>query len=335
MRNLFLVAVLSSLVVGCSHEDPTDCVALVVVDGAPLTVGQVRNAVLLEQSFRSRINKKDISDKRLKKWRNSTAFQLIPFELAKMLLNRHFDLTGVRRTDESDAETLRRYNSRLRGKYPSLSALVASFPESEQAPLRTRLAYESRLESYRRSLADSLKVSDAELAERIEDERKRNDEARTVNSNAWARARACHDELANGADWMKTAAKYSEDALASSNGLAFAEDWMRYPVSGNSTDPVISEALKKLDVGQFTQPLDTDYGILIARLMSRDDADMACSRILFRLIDIPQGEIDGEDLRKRMEGEAFSQHMSALTNRLFKDATIKYPMGETITYEVF
>ena len=93
--------------------------------------------------------------------------------------------------------------------------------------------------------------------------------------------------------------------------------------------------MKKLDVGQFTQPLDTDYGILIARLTSRDDADMACSRILFRLIDIPQGEIDGEDLRKRMEGEAFSQHMSALTNRLFKDATIKYPMGETITYEVF
>lgn len=335
MRYAILAVCLFSLLVGCSPEDKTERVALVVVDGTPLTVGEVRRAVLLEQSLRERAQKKGIPENRLKKWRNSTAFRLIPSELAQMLLNRHFDKVGVRRTDESDAETLKKYNSRLRGKHPSLSDLVAAFPKDVQASLRDRLSYESRLAAYRQSLADSLTVSDEELAGRIEADRAHNAEARAVNSNAWAKARACYDALASGADWMETAARYSEDALISTNNLEYAEDWMRYPVNGSTSDPVISEALKKIDVGQFTHPLDTDYGILIVRLTSRDDADMACSRILFRLVDVSEESSDGEGLRKQMEKDAFSQHMSALTNRLFKEAAIDYPMGETITYEVF
>ena len=332
---LLIIAICLSIFVGCSCEDPADRVAFVVVDGTPLTVGQVRHAVLLEQSFQMRTKKKDIPESSVAKWRNSTAFRLIPSELAKMLLTRHFDHENVQRTDESDATILKRYNSRLRGKYSSLAELIASFTPDDQETLKKRLSYESRLEAYRLSLMPGLKVSDDELADRIKQEKEHDAEARSINSNAWAKASACYNELLNGADWMKTAAKYSEDALVSSNNLEFAEDWMHYPVNGTSADPTISEALKKLEVGQFTKPLDTDYGVLIVRLVSRDDADMLCSRILFRVIDVQQEDFNREILRKQMEQDAFAQHMSALTKRLFDEAKIEYPMGKEITYKIW
>lgn len=332
---LLIIAACLSFIVGCSREDPADRVAFVIVDGTPLTVGQVRHAVLLEQSLQMRTRKMALSESRLTKWRNSTAFRLIPSELAKMLLIRYFNCENVQSTDASDAAILKRYNSRLRGKYLSLADLIASFTPDDQAAFKKRLEYESRLEAYRLSLVPVLKVSDEELADKIKQENEYNAKAMAINSNAWARANACYNELLNGADWMKAAVKYSEDALVSSNNLEFAEDWMHYPVSGSSVDPTISEALKKLEIGQFTKPLDTDYGVLIVRLESRDDTDMLCSRILFRVIDVQQGDINEEILRKQMEQDAFAQHMSALTKRLFDEATIEYPMGQEITYKIW
>ena len=333
MRCWLSVLLLSMLVCSCSKDSSSDDVILIVINGEKVTASEVREAVLFEQQIKEATGK-PIPEKNVKKWRNSTAFRMMPGEFARVLLTQWFEKSDVGRSEEAANVVLKRYNQRLRTKCTTTQELISSFTGNRDF-LEKRIAYETLLESYYQSISNDLKVCDEELELRIQQERDHTVKLQTLNSNAWAKAEACYHELKSGVKWTEAAAKYSEDKLVSSNNLEFAEDWMSYPVKGNTIDPEIVEALGKLEIGEFTRPIDTDYGLLIVRLTERDDSVMGCSRILFRLADVATDEPDPEAQRKQMEREALNQHMAALVQRLFKEAAIEYPMGETITYEVF
>ena len=97
------------------------------------------------------------------------------------------------------------------------------------------------------------------------------------------RAEAALAELKNGAKWADVVAKYSDDAQTSANGgdLGFFKK--------GTLAPQLSAAIEKVDVGETTGVLKTQYGYMILKVKQRrqqglapfDDVEQRVDEILY------------------------------------------------------
>lgn len=323
---------MSLIMVGCSARDELQHVVFAVIDGSPITAAEVRDLVLLKQSIATAAGK-PIKPKGFKRWANSTALRSIPNIIAMRLLDRKFSQLGVRRSPVSDKQILFRYNRLFRTKCKTLDEFSEKIEGNRDLFLK-QLDYESRIQAYTLSVSNALTVTDEELSSRMEFDLNERKKAIDFNQTASNRAMKCFALLNKNAPWNEMSAKFSEDVLLSADNRDFTNKWDVVNVATNQPNTALLAKLRPLKAGEWTEPVELDDGLAIVRVLRRENDEVTCARILFRLAQI-QPETDVESLRDVMMKEAIEQHFEILLKSLHRQAKIEYPMGVNVNYEIF
>ena len=141
-----------------------------------------------------------------------------------------------------------------------------------------------------------------------------------TNALVYARATNVWEKLKAGADFKESAKQFSEvDREAKDGG-----EWGTLGLQQLEPDEDLVTWAQKLQVGEFSPPIEGDNGLMILRLDSKKGEDYTFSRIYFKLPMFRQ-ELSEEELlaykRKQHESEVLAREVKAL----LKSADVVWP----------
>ena len=262
---------------------------------------------------------------------NSMAVKAVPSLLSSKLIAAELDRRDIRPTAEAKQRVLDRYRQRTRQKKVSLDELAVRFGPFEKA-FRHQFEFESRLETFLSS-QEECQVTDEEIEIAEAQGKQVNAKAKADNERAKKRGEEAWNRLNAGESWENVAKAYSEDKLLYGPNCNYDKEWETFPLKEFYLKE-LAEALKETKVGAYTKPIDTDEGLIIAKVLSIKDNCYECVRILIRLRTF-------EDIVSREERKVLLQRVKRrdfqldLLKELKAARTISYPLGTNFTYMVW
>ena len=324
----FYVFLAFSVLCGCKGKD--DEVAFAIIDGWPLTVSQVSNAVQITARIRE-LSKRPIPEKRFARWANGFAMKVIPGLLSARLWECEIRRQGLT-AEEIDRQTvLGRYAKRLKSKAKTIDELAPLFGDLESV-FRAQFERECLFETYRRRNFDN-EVSESAVESYCQAVSNQMVQSERINADAKKRGDDIWTRLNKGEDWMKVAKECTEDAKLSEDNKDYWKEWETF-VNNNCLLDEVKEVLPTIPVGGISKPLDTDEGLVIVKVLKREGNETTCARILLRLAylyEIPKREA----ARAKLLKEQLEDNQLELLQELKEKAVIEYPLGTNFTYRIW
>ena len=306
-------------------------VVLAVVDGKPLTAAEVKDAVLVAAKSHSLSRGLAKSSPPSGHGANVMAMRLTPQLISSLVLDKELDRRKLVPTKESDAEVLARYNKRFKSSAKTPKELCALF--GDLAPVfRRQFTRESR---YREmfSREPSLKVTEADVGKFYTDLSNRVDRCAQINTRATNLMEQAWNELASGKPWDVVATNYTEDAILEETYADNWKDWVSIDLK--KIEPMeLMVAISKLKPGEYTRPIEIDEGLIIVKLVSREDDFCSLARILVRLgvpVAVPERADAEKTIRKRKEVE----FQKRILHQLRAKANLQYPFGKKFVFTIW
>lgn len=327
MKNGFALALALALGTGC-HEKPVDTV-FAVVNGRSITANYVRDVVLIRAKM-SELSGHRIPEDKFVHWANGLAAKALSGLISAELL----DAELIRRGEEAEQtdveKTLAGYCQGMSKPMTNVNELARLFGPQEAA-FRVQFARSARFSAFNRRHVPP--VTERDVADYLRGQSNRLEWAKKIDAIAWQRARKACERLGNGESWASVAKDCSEDALQDEANASFAEEWATVGADGFGY-PELALALPKLEAGAWSQPVETDEGLLVVKVIERTKDKWTLARMLFRLaepVEIPSVE------EVRMELPLQRQHEVQLNlqRELMKKAKIEYPLGTNFTCQIW
>jgi len=278
---------------------------------------------------------KALSPKQFPYWANSTAMKMVPALVAAERLDLMICSNGVTRTAASDTAVLSRYNGILRKSCGTVDELAAEFGEYATA-FEIQFGRESRQEAF--FSADSrFKVTDKDVTNYYNSYSNSLATAEKYNSNAFLRATNVCARLKAGEEWIKVAKEETDEGKDAADKAAatYYEFWEDLYVK-NSQEPEVVEAVTQLKPGEWTAPIETGEGIVIAKFLGRDAESGAykCARILIQLAILPQ-EVSPKNLPNYLTAKKRKRYEYSIREDLVADYPAQFPLGTNFTYKIW
>ncbi|MGN0851950.1 MAG: peptidylprolyl isomerase [Kiritimatiellia bacterium] len=341
-RPIFLVAMLGCALGGCGRSDspPTAAardvfaerpdVAMAVVDGARVTVGDYRARCRIELWMYKR-RRPNLADAALRQFVASRSDVVLPELMNQRLIDRYLAAAGVAFDEAQMDKAVAAVWARIGEKRPP--ADVAAEIGVPEAFLRRQFAAPAMVEAAVRAFdPDSAKISEAEIDAGLARQAAYAERARATNalnyaacSNALARVRAGEDFAAVGS----ACGQQDTDEAAA---------WGDF-----EPDELDSEALRAwaftAPVGSVGGPFELEDGLSIVKILAREAGTLADSlaskgvasvslaRITFRLADEEPEPRTRAHVRKALLNWKAKQAQKALFADLHGKMKVDYPNG--------
>lgn len=342
LTKAIIVGLLAISLVGCGErqgEQPmvsasaeTNApIVFAIVDGKSLTVDRVKEAVLVSARYREICRGKPMPP--FGKWSNNEAMRITPGIVQSMVLENELNRLSVRSTEASDSEVLAKYNRRLPKKRnaKSVDDLVMRFGDLGPA-FRRQFVQESRIAAFYATHPE-LEVTGADISRYYHSLSNRMIQCEKINRRARARVNEAWGKLKKGESWENVATNYTEDALLDVSLADNWKDWMSVPAGKLDSDE-LAQAVGRLDVGGFTAPIETEEGVIIVRLLEKNEDLCSLARILVRMaIDVEFPE--REEAIAYVKQEKRVKFQQELLPRLRERMKIEYPLGKKFTYKIW
>lgn len=227
-----------------------------------------------------------------------------------------------------------------KSEFKSWNNFIKDFSTEEQKLIDERVQAEALISAVRKSFFDTNPVNittqEVEVCQkRLEDYHKR---ASATNDLIWARASNIWNKVSNGMNFEMAANRYTEDENEPEDG-----EWGEFLLGDFNEERELQKCISQLIPGQITPPIEGDNGLMILKLVSKDE-DIAknnegiveplkvrynLSRIFFRLpVFYEKATFDEiwKSLRDVKEKKAFS----LFVDKLKSDVSIDFPSGTKI-----
>lgn len=330
MRLPLIVCILGLAVCGCRPADPLSRVVFVKADDLTVTAKDAKDAAEFLAAAQACAGK-PLKERDRVKWINRTAMKVMPSLVASALLDREFRQRGLKVSDAAEAAVLARYRQTVRKPRASVDEIAKEFEDSGPY-FRRQFVRECRLEQYLMDCDsvvptdEDMEIAEAQLKQVIAKNEAENARAKERGDEAWKR-------LVAGEDWEAVAKSYSEDKLLYGDDCDYAHEWETINPKYFYLQEV-ANALPGMKVGAFTNPIETDEGLMIVRVVGKEsDEQYKCVRILIRLkvkMEMPERAA----LRKQLEQENREQAQLDLLADIRKNVKFEYPLGTNFTYKV-
>lgn len=305
-------------------------VAFCVVDGEAITAEYVRDIALMVAKI-TELSGKKVSADIIPAWGNSFAMKITPNLISSKLISNEANRLGIKPTAESDAETLAKFNRQTRSMAKSKEELAEKFGSLKQVFL-SNFEAESQRTAYFDSLPE-LRVTDRDVEEFYLDLTNRLEKIAKLDANARKKCRKVEERLAAGTDWETVADRFSEDATVDKANKIYSKEWGYFKIK--DMQPLdLAIAVAMLETNKWTKAVETDEGLVIAKLLNRDGDLVSLARILIRLpirLEVPSRE---EAVRKIMQTKQNDFQLELLP-RLRAQSKIEYPLGTNFTYRIW
>lgn len=329
MKVAHLLLVVAFVASGCGRkaEDPS----FAVIDGWPLTESFVKDIVLIQARL-SELGGRPIPKKAFTQWANEFATKSVPSLISSRLWEAEALRIGLSEDPADVADVVKGYGEMIKRPVKSVDELADLFGDQADA-FRAQLRREALFRTYERKILE-VKVLDYQLAGFLSAKTNELNQVKEVNAKAKRKANEAWNELNAGNPWEKVAKKYSED---SENGKGFENYWKFWGIfrlQDMYLQPLVAP-LAVMRKGGYTNPIETDDGIVIAKVLDVDkDGLYTCARILIRTaypVDIPTVE----EARKRLYKFNLESRLKDLQIDLRAKATITYPLGTNFMYAIW
>lgn len=304
-------------------------VAFAVVNGRPITAQFVKDTVLVSAKIRELSKHKPTPA--FGKWSNREAMRIAPGLTYAVAIEIDLKGRGINATAESDAATLARYNRMMRRSAKSVDELAPLF--GELAPVfRCQFARESRMDALYRQTPE-LEVKEKDIARHFASLSNRVERCKKINEDAWKRINRAWDELQKGGKWENVATNYSEDAILEKTYADNWKDWMSIDLA-KLEPPELAAAVRGLAVGGYTKPMETEEGLVIARVNERDGDFCGLSRILVRSaveVEIPDREAAIRQIASERKRDFQREYIAGLKEKM----KFEYPLGMKFYYRIW
>ena len=322
MKNLFFIGCISlaAILAGCGRGGGPDKSVYVVVNGKPVTVEYVSNAVMVAARTME-LARRPVQKKNFTKWANRMATARSRMFVSSEMIDQELVRRGVEPTAESDKSELEKYNATLRGKYASAGELADAYGDLKPTFLDL-FRKGSRLAAYM-ATKDELKVSEEEILAHIEKTRSIIARSEEVNRRAKENGEKAYARLAAGEDWEAVAKDCSEDDEV--RGKFPWQEWETFRLQDFFL-PEVSLALAGKAKGFVTRPLDTDQGLMIVKVVDEENGLYTCVRIVFRMTDVPELPTH-DDAEKTLKDERVRRIQQELYDESRERSTVEFPNG--------
>ena len=305
-------------------------VAFCVIDGEAITAEYVRDISLMVVKI-AELGGKKVPARAIPAWGNSFAMKITPNLISAKLLSNEANRLGIKPTDESDAETLAKFNKQTRSRAQSKEELADKFGSLKDVFLRNFEA-ESQRSAYFGSIPE-LSVTDSDVDAFYLDLTNRLEKLAKLDAIAREKGRKVEESLAGGEDWDTVAGKYSEDATIRKEYKSFSKEWGTFKIK--EIEPLdLAIAVAMLETNKWTRPIETGEGLVVAKLLNREGDSASLARILIRLpihLDVPSRE---EAIRKIKQKKS-DDYQLELMPKLKAQAKMEYPLGTNFIYRIW
>ena len=328
---LTILILIACVFCGC-NRDPLSEIVYARIEGIPLTAADVRDAVETRLRLGELRSGKPVPTENLDNRRNGMAAQIIPQLISARVMMLYLDKENVQATRESDAQTLEKYNRILKTKYTTVDELAEQFKDFKKA-FRQQFANESRILAYDIAQGFCI-VTDEDKANYYTSTSNRIRRASLITKQAHVKAAAALKRLKSGESWDVVAQEVSEDRLLDEEWKDFWKKWDQIPETSYPYPEVIT-ALAGLKENDYTQPFESEMGLLIVKVNKiDDDGTRECSRILFRMGKeisfVPEDKLDGFLRARKIE----DGHRALLTE-FGETVKLEFPQGEHFDVKIW
>lgn len=320
------VAILGLLLAGCDSKTGDD--VLMVVNGHQLTVGMVRDMVLLNAKM-AELSGNPVKESGFADWANQKGSQLLSPMANLILIDNEVSRSGVR-PDENDRQTvLDRFNRLTGKKAESLEALSENFGEL-RAVFQRYAECQVRIAAYERQNWQ-VDVTEGMLDRHYAYVSNRISKARSIDALAQKRAMQAYERLEAGESWAKVA-KVSEEKPE--GGRNMTVEWTTVGADALGIKELACQ-LPSMKKGGYTRPFDIGDGMAIVRLNGKSGKNYVLSRILFRMAARIENPGDRDSLRRRLTTSLKERRRSETIARLQAAARFDYPHGTNYTFRIW
>lgn len=304
-------------------------VAFAVVNGRPVTAQFVKDTVCIMAKIQGLSTKMKM--KPFGRWSNNRAMKITPGLVQATLFEQELDRRGVQATPDSDAKTLSRYNRILHKKAKNSDELAKLFGDLGPA-FKRQFVRESRFAAFYATIPE-LQVNEADIASLYNSVSNQIERCRAINEKAHQKIDRAWEALNAGESWENVATNYTEDALLEPSYADNWTDWMSAAVE--KLEPLeLAQAVSAMKIGGYTKPIETDEGLIIAKVVEKEGDFVSLARILVRSaqdVKIPDRE-EAEQLILKGKTDNFHLEFQA---ELAKKAKIEYPLGRKFIYKIW
>lgn len=304
-------------------------VAFAIVNGRPITAQFVKDTVLISAKIRELATRKPTPP--FGKWSNREAMRIAPGLTYAVAIEIDLESRGIGATAESDAATLARYNRMMRRSAKSVDELAPLFGELAPA-FRHQFARESRMDALYRQTPE-LEVKEKDISRCFANLSNRVERCKKINEDAWKKINCAWEELQKGGKWENVATNYSEDAILEKTYADNWKDWMSIDLA-KLEPPELAAAVRGLAAGGYTKPMETEEGLVIARVNERDGDFCGLSRILVRSaedVEIPDRETVVKQIANEFKRDFQQEYIAELKEKM----RFEYPLGTKFYYRIW
>jgi len=315
---------------GCEKKSGEREIPLSVVAGQEITVADVSNTVVVVGRIQE-LAKRPIRENLFPQWANSYSLKLAPGLMQAALLERAVRDRGVKPTAASDAATLAKYNRMTRQKAANLDVLAPLFGDQAET-FRRQFARESVFEAFYLGNGCDI-VTEKDVTAYYRAQTNLLNRCRKVTERGWAKGRAAHAKLKAGEPWESIAKDYSEDGDIEPTNADNWKEWIILPI-GKIDSKNLADAVAKLEVGGFTEPVDIDEGLVIVKLNAKDGENLELARILIRLgceMEIP----DREEAERQIRANKRAELQRKVLEEAHTKYKVEYPRGTNFVLKIW
>ena len=213
----------------------------------------------------------------------------------------------------------------------SWSSFAKKFTADELATLESRIWKDALIDVVRRwhSANYPVRMSDEEIAKCRTIQREYNALASATNDATFALATNVWKEIKAGMAFEEAVERYSNDENETEHG-----EWGDFRIDYFNDNPVLKAVVEKLEVGEISQPVEGDNGLMILRLDDRQTNDgglsiYSLSRVFLHLPEF-YPELDDASFKAEILKARQDKMFGDFVNDLAKKLPVSYPSGEAI-----
>jgi len=305
-------------------------VALALIDGVAITDADVRGHVSLLKRIRFG-KQKPRDETAFRIWANRQAHQILPQLVESALMERKFEELELTPSADDVATTLGKFNRLLKTKAKSVDELAPLFGDGSEI-FRKQFAFDCKMNALYSSNTNLL-VTTVDVRRFYRSATNRLRRCEMINKRSHQAIEAAYARLKKGEEWCSVATNVTEDAQLEPSYAENWKDWLS--LSENKIEPdELREALSSLKEGDFTKPIETEEGMVIVRVVSREEDFVGLARILTRLA-VPYEIPDEASARKEIASEKKIEYQKSILLDLHAKHKIEFPLGRNFKYELW
>jgi hypothetical protein len=316
-------------------EEMTPADVIVSVNGVTLTRENYDDAMAVKETLyvlaRPGTTKQELSMSR-PYWGRAVLQEFLARQviLQDALAKKHKTSVEALRVTRSEMSTVMKINEQdLERKFTELGRVGQS--------LKALMEENALIRSFRDSEhGDALRVSSSDVESRIKAIKAYHERAEATNQLVMAKGRTLYEQLKKGDDFLKLAALHSE---ASDKPIG---QWGTF-LKGELEHAKLREAAFTLPVGAVSEPIDTEEGLVIIKVIERKEeaigpavapgpATVTLGRIVLRMAEGGTGAKlpTREDVEKALANEKVKALQQNWLPALVSKSSIAYPNGTNL-----